>query len=49
MKSRKREKLQPPEVFGNLGTGIKKIPSPPPPPKGRLHGILRKLKIENVD
>ncbi|SEV93447.1 hypothetical protein SAMN05428988_0583 [Chitinophaga sp. YR573] len=27
--------------------GIKKIPSPPPPPKGHLHDILKNLKFKN--
>jgi hypothetical protein len=27
--------------------GIKKIPNPPPPPKGHLHDILKSLKFKN--
>jgi hypothetical protein len=31
----------------NLAPGIKKIPNPPPPPKGHFHNILRNWKLKN--
>jgi hypothetical protein len=46
----KRKQIElnnPTAIASNQLPGIKKIPNPPPPPKGHFHNILRNWKLKN--